>query len=145
MSQDTRDLQRFLRALTHQDTRGTLAQVAEHLGLEEAACLSRLAVAAGLTPVRSEALQGHELDLQRLPLARAQQLECLLLQRRAGEPWQDAVIGDPLANHLITQLEALAQGPLRFLLATPADIRARLKQQEHAPGHWTPCTDHGNR
>ena len=68
-------------------------------------------------------------DFERLPLAKAQQLASVLL-REAGASHHVAAISDPFDRDLAIQLEHLAGGPVNFVLATVADIRAYLNQQE---------------
>lgn len=63
-----------------------------------------------------------------LPLARAHQLQAVLLRPPSGR--LVAVVHDPLDSDLWTQLAHWAQGPLTYVLAAPDDIHAFLNQQE---------------
>ena len=64
----------------------------------------------------------------RLSLARAQQRGCVLL----GNPTEGfvAVLSNPFDVALMAQLEDMARQRVDYALATPADIRAYLNQQE---------------
>ncbi len=65
---------------------------------------------------------------EHLPLARAQQRGCVLLGNAADGFM--AVVSNPFDAVLMAQLEDQARQEVTFVLATPADIRAYLTQQE---------------
>jgi len=68
-----------------------------------------------------------------LPLARAQQRECvILIDPRAGDDPPIAVIADPFDADLQVWLETVAGRALVYRLALPSDIQAYLSRQEES-------------
>jgi general secretion pathway protein E len=90
----------------------------------------RLASVLGLECWETAHMLQCQPAFDRLPLARAQNLNVVLLQADAHSQERIAVVHDPLDSDLWTQLATWAQGPIRYVLAAPDDIHAYLNQQE---------------
>ncbi|NHZ39178.1 GspE/PulE family protein [Massilia aquatica] len=103
-----------LEALTGSEPRLLLAQAADVFRLPAIDMAAMLAC----TPA-----------FERLPLARAQQRQCVLLRAPDGL-W--AVLCDPYAQDLQVWVETLAAAPVRWRLALPADLQAYLSKQEES-------------
>lgn len=107
-----------LEAVTRLEARDVLRAVAAHFGcrvMETAEMLDCVAV----------------FDL--LPLARAQQRGCVLLQPKAEDRKRLlAVIADPFDADLQVWLESVAERALEFRLALASDIQAYLSKQEES-------------
>ncbi|NHZ87823.1 type II/IV secretion system protein [Massilia sp. CCM 8733] len=103
-----------LEALTQSEPRLLLAQAADVFRLPAIDMAAMLAC----TPA-----------FERLPLARAQQRQCVLLRAPDGL-W--AVLCDPYAQDLQVWVETLAGAPVRWRLALPADLHAYLSKQEES-------------
>ncbi|MCY0912663.1 GspE/PulE family protein [Massilia antarctica] len=103
-----------LEALTQSEPRLLLAQAADVFRLPAI----DMAAMLDCTPV-----------FERLPLARAQQRQCVLLRDGAG---LCAVLCDPYAQDLQVWVETLAAAPVRWRLALPADLHAYLSKQEES-------------
>ena len=94
-----------------------------------------LAQDLGLACWDTQRMAMHRPAFDALPLARAQALRALLLEANDDGPQSSdgeriAVLHDPLDADLRTQLAHVADGPVRWVLATPDDIHAFLNQQE---------------
>ncbi len=100
--------------LTQSEPRHLLEQVARHFLLPT----TDMAAMISCTPA-----------FDRLPLARAQQRQCVLLRDTDG---MIGVFSDPYAQDLQVWVETLAAAPLRWRLALPADIHAYLSKQEES-------------
>ena len=112
--QSGRDFFAELEALTQAEPRQLLAQAAGHFGLPATDTAAMFACA----PV-----------FECLPLARAQQRQCVLLRDEQGLA---AVLSDPYDQDLQVWIETLAGAPLRWRLALPSDIHAYLAKQEES-------------
>jgi general secretion pathway protein E len=88
-----------------------------------------LADSLGLPYWETARMATCEPAFDRLPLARAHQLNAVLL-RDSDATALVAVLHDPLDSDLWAQLAHWAQGRLRYVLAAPDDIHAFLNQQE---------------
>ncbi|MEO7579209.1 MAG: GspE/PulE family protein [Massilia sp.] len=107
-----------LEALTQREPRTLLAEAAEVFSLATIGVAEMLALAPAF---------------DRLPLARAQQRQCVLL-RGAYAPGAAliGVLANPYAQDLQVWAETLAHAPVRWRLALPADIHAYLSKQEES-------------
>lgn len=111
--------------------RAPIAVVASQLAVGEREAARELANAFGMPCWETETMARFAPAFDRLPLAKAQQQGCLLLNADAGAPGPHVgVVSDPFDGSLAAQLEHLADGPVELVLATPADIHAYLNQQE---------------
>jgi general secretion pathway protein E len=102
--------------------------LAAQLGLQEREAAARLAQEFELPYLDSESFAGYEPAFDRLPLPRAQQKRCVLL--RIADGGFGCVISDPFDTDLMTHIENLVNAPVRFFVATAADIHAYLNQRE---------------
>ena len=103
-----------LAALTQRDPYALLDETASLFALPAVDMVSMLALAPAF---------------DRLPLARAQQRQCVLLRGAGG---LSGVCADPYAQDLQVWAETLADAPLRWCLALPSDIDAYLAKQEES-------------
>lgn len=113
-SQSGRSFFAALEALTGTEPRALLAQAAGLFSLPQIDMAAMLACAPAF-------------DL--LPLARAQQRQCVLL--REGDRLV-GVLSDPFAQDLQVWVETQARAPLRWCLALPSDVYAYLAKQEES-------------
>ena len=103
----------------------------EQLSLAPRDAARRLAECLAMPCLDSAALQAHRPDFSRLPLALAQQRQCVLLEPAAGDEGLPlAVVGDPFDEDRRRQVLHLASGPCRLAIAAPDDIRAFLQHWE---------------
>jgi len=120
-----------LAALPSGGARAPIAAIAAQLSMDEREAGRELADAFAMQFWETEAMARHSPAFERLPLVRAQHQGCLLLRASAsGSALHIGVVSDPFDADLAAQLEHLADGPVDFVLATPADIHAYLNQQE---------------
>ena len=104
------------------------AKLAELLACSQREAARRLAETLSLDCWETADMARHAAAFDRLPLPRAQNLRAVLLKEEAGG--YIGVVHDPLDRDLWTQMAHWAQGPVRFVLASPDDIHAYLNQQE---------------
>jgi len=102
--------------------------LASQLGLEEREAAARLAQEFEMTYLDSQAFAEYQPAFDRLPLPRAQQKRCVLL--RFGDSEFGCAITDPFDTDLMAHIEHIVSAPVRFFLATAADIHAYLNKQE---------------
>jgi general secretion pathway protein E len=121
-----------LRAAQHNAQRTGRAFFAELEALTQAEprlLLAQAAAVFGLPTIDMAAMLACTPAFERLPLARAQQRQCVLLHGADGL-W--AVLCDPYARDLQVWVETLAGAPVRWRLALPADLHAYLSKQEES-------------
>ena len=110
-----------------------LAELARQLQCSDRDAMQHMAASLGMEHWQTGAIAEHAAAFDRLPLPRAQNLRAVLLRdtvSTAAGPAYIAVVPDPLDADLWTRLTHWAQGPVRFVLATPDDIHAYLNLQE---------------
>ncbi len=83
----------------------------------------------GLAVIESAEMLATPPALDRLPLTRAMQRQCALLQPEGGAP-AIGVMPDPFDTDLLTWLESQARGPIEVRLALASDIQAFLGKLE---------------
>lgn len=124
------DLAQLLHGLTVSGTTTPIVDLAAKLGVDERRAAEMLAEVFAMPLWETSQISAGTPAFERLPLPRAQQMGCVLLRAPAGRTMRIAVIANPFDRDLIARLEYVAQGPVEFALATPADIHAYLNQQE---------------
>lgn len=109
----------------------SIAALAARLGIGERQAAAELAQAFSMRCLETVGMSALQPAFDRLPLATSQRRGCLLLCDEAQTPRQYVgVVSNPFDGDLLAHLEHLAEGPVVFALATPADIHAYLNQQE---------------
>ncbi len=112
----------------HAEGRAPVAALAAQLDVDERTAARHIALLFGMEYRETEGLAACEPAFDLLALSRAQQKRAVLLRSGAGEVL--AAISNPFDNDLWLQLEALARGPVTFVLATADDIHALLNRHE---------------
>lgn len=108
--------------------RKTLEAMSESNPGSEAAIVQRLALAFGWHVAQADELAPLSPAFDLLPLARAQQKQCLLLRAPDGE--LHAVLADPFDADLLDLIDALTAGDVRHWLMTGSELQSVLASQE---------------
>ncbi len=106
----------------------TLAALAATSGEGEAGLVQRLAQAFGWTHAQAADLSCFEPAFDLLPLARAQQRQCLLLRGPDGQ--LHAALADPFDADLLALVHALSGGSARHLLMAGSELQCCIAAQE---------------